>query len=121
MHELSIAEALVESVGQELRGRPPAKVLTVHIRIGALRLVVPETLETCFEAATRGTPLAGAHLDIEQVVAKARCLQCGAEFDIADQWFECPFCHTPGGRLRTGREMDLVGIELQDPNPAAAG
>jgi hydrogenase nickel incorporation protein HypA/HybF len=120
MHELSIAEALLESVAQELRDRPLSQVVTVRIRVGALRLVVPETLEVCFHAATRDTPLAQARLEIEQVVATARCLQCAAEFDVADQWFECPFCHSPGGRLRTGRELDLVGLELQDPAPVPA-
>ncbi len=114
MHEMSIVESLVESVQQETRAYPGARVATVRVRVGKLRLVVPEVMETCYAAATLDTPLAGSRLELEQVAATARCPQCQNEFAVEEQWFECPKCHAAGGELLTGQELDLVNIELEE-------
>lgn len=121
MHELSLAESLIDAVRQELRARPGATLRSVRVRVGALRLVVPETLEVCFAAATRDTPLAGATLAVEAVPATAVCGACGRRFEVAEQWFECPGCGTCGAALQTGRELELTSIELEEPEPAWSG
>jgi len=118
MHEMSIIESLVEAVQQELRAYPAAAVLAVRVRVGALRQVVPESLELCFAAATRDTPLAGARLELEQVAATARCPQCRHEFAVEERWFECPKCQSVGGELLTGQELNLINIELEETGAA---
>ena len=114
MHELSIVEALLESVQQELRARPEARLGAVQLRVGALRLIEPETLQFCFAAAVRDTPLDGARLEIERVEAAARCTSCQTEFAVEEQWFECPACHSLEARLLRGEELDLTGLELNE-------
>ena len=114
MHEMSIVEGLLDAVNKELRAYPGARTVAVRVRVGALRLVVPEVMETCYRAATLDTPLAGSRLELEQVAATARCPQCRHEFAVEEQWFECPKCHAAGGELLTGQELDLVNIELEE-------
>jgi hydrogenase nickel incorporation protein HypA/HybF len=118
MHEMSIIEALLEAVRAEVRAHPDARVLGVRMRAGSLRLVVPEILQSCYEAATRDTSLAGSRLDVEEVAARAQCGDCGAEFAVEEQWFECPRCRRVGARLVCGQELDLIGIELEESQVA---
>jgi hydrogenase nickel incorporation protein HypA/HybF len=111
---MSIVEGLLEAVTKECESHPGAKVVSVRMRVGALRLVVPEVMETCYAAATLDTPLAGSRLELEQVAARARCPQCRQEFAVEEQWFECPQCRAVGGELLRGQELDLVNIELEE-------
>ncbi len=116
MHEMSIVEALLDAIQQELKAYPGTTAQVVHVRYGQLRLIVPETLQFCFAAATRETSLAGCRLELEEVPATARCEQCRQEFPVAEEWFLCPTCGTMAA-LVTGRELELVNLELEQPQP----
>jgi hydrogenase nickel incorporation protein HypA/HybF len=119
MHEMSIVEGLLEAVTKECESHPGAKVVSVRVRVGALRLVVPEVMESCYASATLGTALENSRLVVESVAATARCPQCRHEFAVQEQWFECPQCRAIGGELLTGQELDLVNIELAEPEAVA--
>jgi hydrogenase nickel incorporation protein HypA/HybF len=113
MHELSIAEELVRVIREELCAHPNARLKTALVRVGALRLIEPMTLECCFGAAACDTPVAGARLRVEQVEAAARCCQCGREFAVEHNWFECPQCGAIGAELLHGNELQLVSLEIE--------
>lgn len=114
MHELSIAEELVRAIRVELRRHPNARLKSALVRLGALRLIEPATLERCFEAAIWDTPLSGAHLHVEQVNASAQCRKCNAEFAVEQHWFECPRCGEIGSELQRGDELQLVNLEIEN-------
>ncbi|MCX7885987.1 MAG: hydrogenase maturation nickel metallochaperone HypA [Verrucomicrobiae bacterium] len=111
---MSIAEALVEAVQKECAAHREARVVAVHVRVGALRLVVAEVLKSCYDAAARDTSLSGSRLEVETVEARARCPQCSHEFVIEDRWFECPQCQAAGGELLSGQELELTAIALEE-------
>ena len=113
MHELSIAEELVRVIREELRAHPNTRLKMALVRVGALRLIEPVTLECCFEAATCDGPLAGARLCIEQVEALARCCKCHLEFSVEHSWFECPRCGETGSELLHGNELQLISLEIE--------
>jgi len=71
MHELSLAEHLVELA---LEAAPGERVLSLHLRVGTLSCVAPEPLRFCFALAAEGTCLQGARLDID--------LESGPEFQL---------------------------------------
>jgi len=114
MHEMTIVEALIEAVQREQQAHPEARVCAVRVQIGSLRQVVPEMLEFCYEAATRGTALEGTRLELDCVVAEARCDMCSLIFPVEDNWFECPHCHAAAGTLLHGYELVLMSIELDE-------
>ncbi|HUJ09412.1 MAG TPA: hydrogenase maturation nickel metallochaperone HypA [Verrucomicrobiae bacterium] len=113
MHEMSIVEALLETVLAELRLHPGARVCMVRVRIGALRLVEPTALQFCYSTAVQDTPLAGSQLQIQQVDASARCDVCSLEFPVEESWFECPRCHSANARLLQGDELLLTSFEIE--------
>ena len=64
MHELSLAEGLVELVAERTTGR---QVVAVDLRVGDRSGVVADALAFCFDVVTTSTPLEGAVLRIEGV------------------------------------------------------
>ncbi len=114
MHELSIAQALVEQVEEVRSSNGGRAVVSVGLRVGSWRLVVPESLDFYYQALTRGTPLQGSVLEIETVEARGRCVPCGEVFGVEGPLILCPACGSLGGDLVAGQELDLVSVELTD-------
>ena len=108
MHELAIAESVVETVAQRL---PGAKVTCVCLEVGALSGVVPDSIRFCFDLATEGTGLAGARLEITEPPARCRCRACGAEFQPDSPIVLCP-CGSPDVAVLAGEELKIVSVQV---------
>jgi hydrogenase nickel incorporation protein HypA/HybF len=119
MHEMSIVEALLESIRAEVGPYPDARVQVVRVRVGTLRQIEPAMLGFCYDAAVRDTPLAGSRLEVQTVEAAARCGVCSLTFPIEESWFECPRCRSTNAELLTGDELLLAHIEIQNPLPSS--
>jgi len=115
MHELSIAQSIVDIVLQHLPPSDGGHVTKVRLTLGAMAGVVPESLEFCFGAITQGTRLEGAVLAIEHLPLTARCAGCGREGEIEPTLFACPSCGSNRLTILTGREMQLREIEVDEP------
>jgi hydrogenase nickel incorporation protein HypA/HybF len=114
MHEMSIAQEVIEIVQQHL---PPGDGLvpkSVKLRIGELAGVVPESLEFCFAALTRDTALRDASLLIERVPLIIECKSCGAQSPIEVGAFVCPSCHSFDVQILSGTDLRVVEIEFGD-------
>jgi hydrogenase nickel incorporation protein HypA/HybF len=112
MHELSLSSAIVNTVEKHAAGRP---VSVVNMRIGALRQVVPDTLEFYFGFVSKGTMCEGARLEQELVPARLRCAACAREWEIELPVFMCPTCG-PRGRVEvaSGDEFEVESIEVEE-------
>ncbi len=108
MHELAIAQGVVEAVEERTGG---ARVLRVVLRIGRLACVEPDAIRTCFDACARGTPVEGAALDIEDVPARAACRTCGGEVEVDPRIPLCA-CGSADLDLRSGGELTVVAVEV---------
>jgi hydrogenase nickel incorporation protein HypA/HybF len=111
MHELSIAEAVVEIASRHAAGR---RVHRVELRIGHLRQVVPSALEFAFELLTNDTLLDGAELVIEEVPARGRCRACGAETTMSSFPLQCGSCGGLDLTLLAGEELLVDVLELEE-------
>ncbi len=117
MHELSIAQSLVEMVSDHAARAGARRVQTIHVRLGELS-GFRRALYFCFDRVARGTLCEGARLAIEEVPLTVRCDHCrevkrpGARYN-----FRCPTCGMPTPKVVTGREMQVTAIEL-DVNAA---
>ena len=108
MHELAIAESVVDSVTQRL---PGATVTCVHLEIGALSGVAPDSIRFCFDLAAEGTGLAGARLEITEPAARCRCRACGAEFQPDSPIVLCA-CGSPDVTVLAGEELKIVSVQV---------
>lgn len=121
MHELSIAQSIVEAVGQQVAAHGGGRVLGVSLRVGALSGVDVQALRFVWDVATADTPMAGAGLEIEEVPLVAFCLDCQAERELPGiQSLRCPACGELMPQIVRGRELELLSIEVADEEEAAA-
>jgi hydrogenase nickel incorporation protein HypA/HybF len=108
MHELAIAESVIETVTERL---PGAKVTRVHLEIGALSGVVADSIRFCFDLATEGTGLAGAQLTITEPPAQCRCRACGAEFSPEGPIVLCT-CGSPDAAVLSGEQLKIISVSV---------
>jgi hydrogenase nickel incorporation protein HypA/HybF len=110
MHELSLSGAIVNTVVKHAAGR---SVSVVSLRVGALRQVVPDTLDFYFGFVSKDTVCEGARLDQELVPARLRCRSCESEWEIDLPVFVCPDC---GGQaeVASGNEFEVESIDVEE-------
>ena len=108
MHELALAESIVDMVAEHAASR---RVQRITVEIGTLACVMPDALRFCFSLATTGTVLEGAKLEIVEVRAAARCRACGNIFFQDTFWAACPCGERDFERL-TGEELRVKEYEL---------
>ena len=113
MHELGIAQSVLEAVQAEAAKRS-SKPVKVGLRLGELSAVDPDALRFSFEALTVETHLQGLELEIEFCRRRHRCLECGTEFDVKDFIFDCPQCGNNRNECISGDELQLAYVELEE-------
>lgn len=113
MHELSIALGILDLAEAEAVRRG-ARVLAVHVKLGPLSGVVKEALESAYELAREGTPLASAALVIEEVPLVIRCPRCAVDRTLdAVQPLCCSTCGTATSDIVSGRELEVSALEIE--------
>ena len=117
MHELSIANSLLEIASEHATSAGAEKIKTITLRIGALSCVHQDALEFSFELITKDTMLEGANLEIIHVPVTVFCIPCNQAIELPGiQSFRCPICDTPSPDIRTGKELDVESIEIIENN-----
>jgi hydrogenase nickel incorporation protein HypA/HybF len=115
MHEMGIAAEIVriavESIPEEMAG---SRVVRVHLNVGKLAAVVPESLRFCFEIVAKETPAEGARLEIQELAVVAQCNGCDYQWEIESAVFSCPRCGSGAIDMLSGRELDIDSIELEE-------
>jgi len=93
MHEMGIANSVLEAVEKELQRYPGHRAAKVGLRIGEFAGVDSDSLEFCFEALVTGTPWEPLQLEIT-------------------------LCRVEQGRR--GDELELAYVELDELQEAVA-
>lgn len=120
MHEMGIANSILDAVRTEAGRYPGSKPTKVGVRLGELAAIDPESLRFCVDALVLETELEGLQLDIEWMERRHRCRGCGAKFRVCDYNFECPDCHGMNSECISGDELELAYVEVED-EPIAVG
>jgi hydrogenase nickel incorporation protein HypA/HybF len=110
MHELSIADAIVQIAIEHAAGR---RVRAVEVRIGHLRQVVPSSLTFAFGLLTEGTVLEAAELLIDGVPAVGRCRACTAQTALEAFPLRCGVCGGLDLELLQGEELLVEALVLE--------
>lgn len=110
MHELSICGAIKDIVAKHAGSRP---VKTIHLQVGQLRQVVPDTLTYCWSLVTAETPLAESSLEIDHIPAMVECRACGhvtapGDFPV----MRCERCDGTDVAVTAGEEFLITSLDL---------
>ena len=122
MHELSIAESLIEMAESAAADAGATGITSLHLRLGAISGVVPDALFFCFDIAAKDTLAEGATLEIETVPVIVHCPTCEADVTLPNtQRFRCPACDTPTPQIVQGRELQLVSLQVLEQSNGDEG
>lgn len=114
MHELGIANSILDGVAAEVSRRAGARPVKVGVRVGELAGLDPDALRFAFEALTLDTPLAGLLLDIEFRASRSRCNDCSHEFEVRNFELLCPACGSLTTSRISGDELEFAYLEIEE-------
>jgi hydrogenase nickel incorporation protein HypA/HybF len=114
MHELSIAMSILDLAEEESQKHGSARILGIHLKLGCLSGVVKEALVSAYQLAREQTPFEETELVIEEVPAQVHCPTCRATRAVVSvQNLCCVECGTPSAEITSGRDLELVAMEIQ--------
>lgn len=111
MHELAIAESIVDIAQRHAGGR---RVTKVELKVGHLRQVVPSALSFSFELVAQGTPVEGAELALESVPARGVCRRCRSETQLDGFPLQCDGCRSFELEIVAGEELIVESLEIEE-------
>ena len=120
VHELSIAESILEAVRKELLSHPGARPTRVGLRIGEMAAVDADSLSFCFEAVLKDTEWESLQLDIRVCPQRRICNACGNEFAVVEYNTICPACAGSNSTPSSGDELDFDYLEVETDGTLAA-
>jgi len=112
MHEMSLAESVLQLIEDAARRDPFTKVGTVWLEIGQLAGVEPDALAFCFDAVTRGTVAEGARLDIITLPGQGWCEPCHQTVPMTEIFDPCPQCGGYPLHVTAGTAMRVKELEV---------
>lgn len=114
MHELAIAQSIVEIVETRAVECHATHVKGVRLRIGEAIGIVTDSLTFCFEVLTSFDPtLAGAQLSIDTIPHQAQCHHCAKEFPVVNFIARCPICGEWSSEIVSGTELQILDMEFE--------
>ena len=111
MHELSICRSIANIVTRHAENR---KVRTVHVRVGQLRQIIPDTLVYCWSMVSEQTRLAGSTLQVESIPAAIRCTVCDHRETITAPVLRCGRCGGQEVSIVAGEEFLITSLDIAE-------
>lgn len=112
MHELSIAQSIVEIAGEEARKADAVSISKISLDIGLLAGIEFDAFDFAWPEAIRNTVLENAERMINKIPGKAKCGKCGHVFDMHDYFELCPGCGAYENEVISGKELKIRSIEI---------
>lgn len=110
MHELSLCHAIAGVVRPYANGK---HVDVVRVQVGALRQVVPESLEFCWSLVRDHEEMPDAELELELVSAEVVCRSCHRRSEIESRWSVCcPHCESGDVDVVRGEEFLVTSLDV---------
>jgi hydrogenase nickel incorporation protein HypA/HybF len=113
MHEMSLAENVLQIIEDAARVGGFRRVRKVILEIGQLAVVEPEAMRFCFDAVVRDSLADSAILEIVEVPGSGWCADCATTVPMGDIAAACPCCGKYPLRVTGGREMKVKALEVE--------
>ena len=120
MHELSMAQAIVDTVLEAAEKNDAEEIVEVTIEVGKLTMLNPEQLKFLLDVITEDTLLENSEIIIEDVPVEIECRKCEfeglANTDDSDHYLAivvCPECGERNVEILKGRECNVKTIKIE--------
>jgi len=110
MHELSIAQSIVELAEEVAEQEKADSVQSIDIEIGTLSGVVLDALDFAMEITVKETKLREAKINYLKINGKAECNECHLQFETNDLLALCPKCKQANYRIVDGKQLRIKSL-----------
>ncbi len=112
MHELSIAQSIVELAEEVAVNEKVDSIQSIDIEIGTLSGVVIDALEFAMEVTVKNTKLESAKINYYKKVGKADCSNCNFQFETNDLLALCPKCNQGNFKIVDGKQLRIKSVTV---------
>ena len=113
MHELSLANALLELIESQLAERGFERVNSFSLSCGRLAGVEESCLRTAIEQLVLGHPAVANRFEIDWLPVRTSCFDCGLEIEAQAYRGACPGCGSYKVLLTGGtEELKLTEMDV---------
>ncbi len=113
MHEMSLAEGVLQIIEDAAQQQNFRRVKTVWLEIGQLAGVEVEAMRFAFDAAMHDSIAEEARLEIVETPGQAWCMQCSETVPVQALYDECPECGGHQLQVTGGNEMRVKELEVE--------
>lgn len=113
MHEMALAESILNTVETVARRQGAVRVREVRLEIGELANVEIAALQFALEAALRDSLAEGARVEFLMIPGQGLCLTCGETVPLATLYDPCPRCDGYPVRPTGGQELRVKDILVE--------
>ena len=115
MHEVSIAQGMVDELSRIARENDARKVTFVKLKIGKMSGIVTDSLKFAFDAVKlEHSFLSSAEIVIHEVPLIYECNDCGNKFETEDIYLpSCKDCNSYNLKLVSGEEQHIESVEVE--------
>jgi hydrogenase nickel incorporation protein HypA/HybF len=112
MHELSIAQSIVELAEEQARKHQAKHIEEVELEIGVMSGVELHALDFALESCIKGTMLEPAKIVRHVIKGEGRCGDCENIFPLERLFTPCPACGSCAINILKGKELKIKSIVI---------
>ena len=114
MHELSLAESMIEQLTDVLKKETASvsRIDKIDLEIGAMSGVEKEAFEFVFPFAAEGTVAEGAVLTFRELEVQVKCADCGAVTSPEYPMVSCDSCGSAKTEILQGKDFKIIQMEV---------
>ncbi len=114
MHELSIAQNIIEIMEDYSQRVDDKKFKAVYLEVGEMSNVLVDSLQFSFNSLIEGTKFSSAKLMVEKISVRIICKNCKTKAELVEFNFSCKNCGSNQIEIVSGNELEISKIELYD-------
>lgn len=125
MHELSMAQGIINAVLETAEANNATEVNEVTIEVGRLAMINPEQLQFILGVLIENTIIEDAEINFEEIPAEIDCLDCDfqgeAILDDSDHYaplVKCPKCDSLSVEILNGKDIVVKNIVIEKSDDA---
>jgi len=113
MHELSIANEILNTIKEEL-GDKLKHIKALELLVGSISGVNSEALFSAIELVLEVEGLKNVNIKIRDEMAFFICKDCGRKTEIEPPLFICKICGSVNGEIVGGKNILIEAVEIEN-------